>query len=302
MLLYVVQSKGSSPGRQGFFMAINGDGFLSGSIGGGIMENKFVELAKEKLQHEAHELTLRKQYHDKKAVKDQSGMICSGEQMICLYRIQQDDENCIHQIINSFMDGRPGTLEINPRGLHFFTTCPDRDYSFWYESGDKWRYTEKTGYKNKLYIIGAGHCALALSQTMATMDFFITLYDDRRDLPTFAENTYVNQKQLVDDYHHLPQLLPTGKNVFVVVMTVGYRTDDIVVRSLMGRDFAYVGLLGSEKKIEKMFADYRKEGIAQPLLDRLHAPAGIPVKSQTPEEIAISIAAQIVQVKNRELP
>src|SRR5215210_8695139 len=80
MLLYVLESKGSSPGRQGFFMAVNAKGEMEGSIGGGIMEHKFVEMAKEKLRAASSELRvgqLKRQLHDKSAAKNQSGMICS---------------------------------------------------------------------------------------------------------------------------------------------------------------------------------------------------------------------------------
>src|SRR3954471_16418201 len=80
VLLYVLESKGSSPGRQGFFMAVNNNGDMEGSIGGGIMEHKFVELAKQKLSGHDDQTQLRKQHHDKSATRDQSGMICSGEQ------------------------------------------------------------------------------------------------------------------------------------------------------------------------------------------------------------------------------
>src|SRR5678809_430476 len=75
MLLYVLESKGSSPGRQGFFMAVNAKGEMEGSIGGGMMEHKFVEMAKEKLGAQNSQYGVRKQVHDKTAVKDQSGMI-----------------------------------------------------------------------------------------------------------------------------------------------------------------------------------------------------------------------------------
>src|SRR5687767_15873608 len=100
MLLYVLESSGSSPGRQGFFMAVNANGEMEGSIGGGIMEHKFVEMAKDKLgvgvlsresgvgSSEPAEPLIRKQIHDKSAAKDQSGMICSGEQTIFLYPVQ----------------------------------------------------------------------------------------------------------------------------------------------------------------------------------------------------------------------
>src|SRR5947207_565017 len=88
MLLYVLESSGSSPGRQGFFMAVNANGEMEGSIGGGIMEHKFVEMAKEKVRVGNQESGVRRQIHDKSAVKDQSGMICSGEQTIWLYPVQ----------------------------------------------------------------------------------------------------------------------------------------------------------------------------------------------------------------------
>ncbi len=76
MLLYVLQSEGSSPGRQGFFMAVTATGATAGSVGGGIMEHKFVEMAKTILQQDTRELTIRKQVHNKNAVREQSGMIC----------------------------------------------------------------------------------------------------------------------------------------------------------------------------------------------------------------------------------
>jgi xanthine dehydrogenase accessory factor len=67
----------------------------------------------------------------------------------------------------------------------------------------------------------------------------------------------------------------------------------------MNKEFKYFGLLGSAYKIQKMFDDYRSEGISAGILQRIHAPVGLAIKSQTPEEIAVSIAAEIIQVKNQ---
>src|SRR5215210_8656569 len=94
MLLYVLHSAGSSPGRQGFFMAVNSAGEMDGSIGGGIMEHKFVEMAREKMQaaiDKGKGTSIKRQIHDKSAAKNQSGMICSGEQINFLYRMQEND-------------------------------------------------------------------------------------------------------------------------------------------------------------------------------------------------------------------
>src|ERR1700712_1949349 len=94
MLLYVLESDGSSPGRQGFGMAVNKKGEMKGSVGGGIMEHKFVEMAKEKLAaigKPPAATSLKKQIHNKSASSNQSGMICSGEQTILLYQVLPKD-------------------------------------------------------------------------------------------------------------------------------------------------------------------------------------------------------------------
>ncbi|MDB5224233.1 MAG: xanthine and dehydrogenase maturation factor XdhC/CoxF family-like protein [Chitinophagaceae bacterium] len=308
MLLYVLESSGSSPGRQGFFMAVNANKEMEGSIGGGIMEHKFVEMAGEQLQeirnkkqeirNEKVAAQIKQQVHDKSAVKNQSGMICSGEQTILIYRIREKDILHIEKIIVSLEQNKNGTLHLSPQGILFEDALPVKDFEFNLKSEEDWNYTEKIGYKNHLYIIGGGHCALAFSKLMNTMDFYIHLFEDREGLNTMGANNYVHEKKVVKDYSELAQLIPPGENNYVVVMTFGYRTDDIAVRALISKSFKYFGLLGSKKKIEKMFTDYKEEGINEEALKRIHSPIGIQIKSETPEEIAVSIAAEIIKVKN----
>ncbi|MEJ7821992.1 MAG: XdhC family protein [Chitinophagaceae bacterium] len=301
MALYVLESSGSSPGRQGFFMAVNANKEMEGSIGGGIMEHKFVEMAKEQLSVDSWQLTegkIRKQIHDKTAGKNQSGMICSGEQTILIYKIQEKDISHIEKIITALEQNKNATLHLSPDGILFDDALPTKDFEFDLKSEDNWNYTEQIGYKNRLYIIGGGHCALAFSKLMSAMDFYIYLFEDREGLNTMKANNYVHEKTVVKDYSELSQLIPSGENNYVVVMTFGYRTDDIAVRGLLNKDFKYFGLLGSKKKIEKMFDDYRKEGINEEVLKKIHSPIGIRIKSETPEEIAVSIAAEIIKVKN----
>ncbi len=304
MLLYVLESKGSSPGRQGFFMAVNANGEMSGSLGGGIMEHKFVEMAKERLKVEGvrHEgATIKKQVHSKSAKRDQSGMICSGEQTIFLYTIQEKDAKHIDNLIASLLHNSNGTFHLSQNGILFSSGEPSQNFYFKQENETDFLYQEKTGYKNHLHIIGAGHCALALSQLMSTMDFHIHLYDDRQELHTFEQNNFAHTKTIVEDYTKLPELISSGENVFVAVMTVGYRTDKIVVGSLIERKFKYFGLLGSKTKIKQMFEDFKADGISDEKIKDIHAPIGISIKSQTTEEIAISIAAEIIAVKNQSL-
>lgn len=304
MLLYVVESKGSSPGRQGFFMAVNATGEMEGSIGGGIMEHKFVEMAKERLQAASHKLqadVLKKQVHDKKAEKDQSGMICSGEQTIILYQIKKEDLDTIKAIIASLEKNENGTLQLEPGSMKFSGKVPKKDFQLIFNSEKDWQYEEKTGYKNKLFIVGGGHCALALSKLMSEMDFYISVFDDRKDLKTMNENATAIEKHIVDSYTSIGNFISGGANHYVVIMTFGYRTDDLVIRALLGKSFGYLGVLGSKHKMEKLFSDYKVEGIDPIYLQSIHTPVGLTIHSQTPEEIAVSIAAEIIKCKNAPL-
>jgi xanthine dehydrogenase accessory factor len=300
MLLYVLHSEGSSPGRQGFKMAVAADNSLYGSIGGGIMEHKFVEMAKATLQEARSTASVYLQVHDKATARNQSGMICSGEQTIFLYHVQASDLSAIKDLTVSLQQNRNGSLQLSPVGIRFSDHIPSVNFHFEQESEKDFLLVEKTGYKNTLHIIGGGHCALALSRLMHTMDFYIHLYEERADLNTMEQNNFVHEKHLLHSYADLNPMIAPGENVYVVIMTMGYRTDDKALRALMNKEFRYIGVLGSKTKMEKMYADYRMENIGNNFLLKIKTPIGIPIKSQTPEEIAVSIAAGIIAEKNKD--
>lgn len=311
VLLYVLESRGSSPGRQGFFMAVTANGKMEGSIGGGMMEHKLVEKAKRQLQVASSSPRLRrasngclqdaeiiKQVHDKAAAKNQSGMICSGEQTVLLYHVQKRDAAAIQQVIHCLQKLQRGTLKLSTIGIEFDTGDSPNQFLFQYNSDKDWLYQQRLGYQNHLYIIGSGHCALALSNLMRSLHFYVHVFDNREDLHTMQQNSSAHKKTIISDYSELGSLISSGQNNYVVIMTVGYRSDDIAIRSLLGKEFRYIGVLGSRSKIKKMFAAYHAEGIDENKLQVIHAPVGLAINSQTPEEIAVSIAAQIIAVKN----
>lgn len=123
-------------------------------------------------------------------------------------------------------------------------------------------------------------------------------YGDRSNLHTLAQNDAAHEKIQVQSYDELTDLVLSGQQHYVVVMTVGYRTDERAIKALLNKTFRYFGVLGSKTKISKLFANLRAEGISDAILQRIHAPIGLAINSQTPDEIAISIAAEIIQVKN----
>ena len=300
-LLVVVESKGSSPGRQGFKMAVDTEGGLFGSIGGGIMEIKLVELAKSRLQKGNDEPFLKKQIHNKEATHNQSGMICSGKQTILFFTLHKKDLPTVKRIVFSLKKNIPAIVKISHQDLAVFDNQTLTDpYNFIFIDETSFVYTENLGLKNEVYIIGGGHCALALSELMSKMDFHIHLFDDRSDLNTLEKNKFVHQKHIID-YGQIGEHIPSGNNVYVVVMTVGYRTDTLVLRQLLGKNVRYLGVLGSATKMKMLLQELTKEGFSEEILRGIHTPIGLNIRSQTPEEIAVSIAAEIIGVKNKAI-
>lgn len=301
-LLVVTESMGSSPGRQGFKMAVTSDGTLCGSIGGGIMEVKLVEMAKDRLNRGISDAILKKQVHRKSAPQHQSGMICSGEQTVLFFPLHARHLKTVRQVLRCLNKQQPAALTLTQRE-HTVQCCvktPEEHapfYRFEVIAPSHFRYTEQLGFQHRLYIVGGGHCALALSELLSKLDFYLCLLDDRTDLNTLHQNKFVHEKHILRSYADLEALIPSGSDIYVVVMTLGYRSDAQVLRQLLNKDLRYLGMLGSAAKSATLRAELGLEGYSAAALARLHAPIGLPIHSQTPEEIAISIAAELVMVR-----
>ena len=292
MLLLVVESKGSSPGRRGFKMAVADDDSFCGTIGGGIMEFKLVEKAKSLLQQFSSKIFLQEQFHDKEKNKNQSGMICSGSQTIAFIPLSSKNHSTINLIINQ----NHSSLTINESGIF----CNDEDvkgFEFSYEK--HWTYSEYIQKKSTIHIIGGGHCSLALCELMQFLNFEVQVYDDRENLSTINENKFANQFQLVS-YENISESINSSELDYVVIMTVGYRTDKIVLKQIINKKYKYLGLLGSAKKIETLFNELKEEGIGDTVLKKVNAPIGLQINSKTTHEIAVSIATEIIKIKNKE--
>ncbi|HVF47739.1 MAG TPA: XdhC family protein [Pyrinomonadaceae bacterium] len=304
MLLVVAESHGSSPGRAGYKMVVGTDGELCGSIGGGVMEVNLVEQARALLSEPGAIATgyrnsgIRQQVHQRNS-PNASGMICSGRQTVIFRRIGRDDLDTVASL------NRP--LEQNDsRILTFsqaeFAISPGSDdivrHSFQSVSEAEFLYRERLGVTDEIYIIGGGHCSLALSELMSKLGFYISIFDDRPDLNTIAKNEFADSVTIIDSYEAIASRIPSGEGSYVVVMTLGYFSDAVVIKQLIDHDLKYFGVLGSEAKMATLMRTLAHEGHSADKLARIHTPIGLPINSHTPEEIAVSIAAEIIAVKN----
>jgi xanthine dehydrogenase accessory factor len=307
MLLVVTESTGSSPGRAGYKMAVAADCELCGSIGGGVMEVNLVEQSL-KLLSEPPALAdslgpaIREQVHQKNSPQA-SGMICSGKQTVIFKQLNPDDLRTVETVRDAIVSGRNDVLAISDNsltvgppeaGTHHAAFSIERlgDHDF--------TYLERLGAKNRLFIVGGGHCALALSELMAKMDFRISIFDDRPELNTLAKNEFADEITIIEGYDQIAQHIPNGPEVYVVVMTLGYPSDAIVIRQLIDNDVKYLGVLGSKAKMATLMKELKEESFPADRLARIHTPIGLAINSRTPEEIAVSIAAEIISIKNSD--
>lgn len=149
----------------------------------------------------------------------------------------------------------------------------------------------------KLIILGGGHISAPLAQIGKVLDFEVTVVDDRPEFTgrdRFANADHV----LCMDYDQAFEKLPKYKNSYYVVVTPGHKKDLQCVTNILERSYAYVGMIGSRGKVAKVLHSLQEMGYSKEKLKELHAPIGLMLGGQTPAEIAVSIAAQLVQVRN----
>ncbi len=296
VIVVIIDREGSAPNSPGakMFVTLNE---VSGTVGGGISEHNLLNRAKNLLKEGKLTTQTIHLEHSETAEENRSGMICSGSQTFAMVPLSKESMNIVKEIISAYAEAKPGVLTINDEGFSFEVEnflIEDRIFS---KENEVWSYQENIAKQDKLFIVGGGHVSLALSQVMKTLGFHITVFDDRENLPTMNNNTFAHNKQVVN-YKNISNNIPEGDNIYVTVMTFGHVSDENVLGSIISKKFRYIGMMASVRKAETIFSNLEKKRISKKLLETVHTPIGIEINSNTPEEIAISIAAEIILIKN----
>jgi xanthine dehydrogenase accessory factor len=150
----------------------------------------------------------------------------------------------------------------------------------------------------RLILVGGGYVAQALARLTQHLDFGITVVDDRRDLAD--PQSFDPQVRLVfgEITQTLRELEP-DEGSWIVIVTRGHNLDKEALRTAIETNAIYVGMIGSPSKVRRIFRELQNEGIASEQLERVHAPIGLDLGAETPDEIALSIAAEILMLRKR---
>jgi len=159
-------------------------------------------------------------------------------------------------------------------------------------------YYESLATAPRLVILGGGHIALPLSRIGRMLDFHVTVVDER---PEFANQQRFSDADevILSDYAEALSRMGKYKNTYYVVITPGHIKDTLCAEVILTYEYTYFGMIGSRIKVASVRKTLEDRGADPKKIDTMHAPIGIPLNGQTPAEIAVSIAAELVLVRNR---
>ncbi len=151
-----------------------------------------------------------------------------------------------------------------------------------------------------LYIFGAGHVSQQLAPFAQRVQFKVVVIDDR-EMFANRERFPEADEVIVSEFKDCFDRLPIDGSSYIVILTRGHLYDGEVLEKAVQTSARYIGMIGSKKKIRLLYRDLLKKGIPKESLDRVHAPIGIDIHSETPEEIAVSIVAELIKVRREKL-
>lgn len=158
-------------------------------------------------------------------------------------------------------------------------------------------YCEIVRNEKKLVICGGGHVANAVIAMAKLLEFPVTVIEDREAFAREAVRVGADHAICADFAEGLSKI-ELGRDVYVLVMTRGHNHDKDCLKYLLTCKYGYLGMLGSRKRVKILKDELEKEGYAKEKLDRIYSPVGLSIHAQTPAEIAVSIFAEIISIRN----
>ena len=291
MSLVVDQTKGS-PGTTAARMFVTCDGVRYGTIGGGVMEKRALDDAIAILnQDPLPKPRLRQLRHRADSSDQSSGLICGGTQTnLELVLSPNQHLELIARIVTSAVSGL-GSVHCTSDGLKLSDQSVETVKLKQMEK--EWEVSLPLLNRRRVAVFGAGHCGVALANAMHRLDYEVTILDSRSDIST-TEGLVKSIKLLVTDFKGAAACVDHPSHTVAIVMTYSMDTDLKAISGLLDKGFDWIGLMGSQVKIAHIRQELLSKGFSDLQIAQIVAPVGLDFNSDTPEEIAISIAAKIL--------
>jgi xanthine dehydrogenase accessory factor len=322
----VVETRGSTPQKAGATMLVYPDGSQAGTLGGGCVEAEVKQRALRVLADgPSHPAVFTFSLDDNYGWDD--GLICGGRMTILAHAFPaagaqgyfkallarlNAGSGCTEAIVvTAADDAKPGDRYLfDPDGTEVARIASRESPDVVRKGLQPLRDRPGPGLRNgvaylpilprvTLLLVGGGHVAQALAELASRVGFAVRVLDDR-DRYASRERFPAAEELLVGDIGStLKQIAPTlTPDTYALVMTRGHSHDEEALYHLAGTACGYVGMIGSKRKIRLIYEDLVAKGITPANLERVHAPLGLPIGSQTVPEIAVSIVAELIARRN----
>ena len=323
VLATIINQLGSAPRMAGAKMIVASDGSIVETIGGGLLEAEVMKAAADVLETSGTQVKT----FDLSGVKaDSMDMICGGEVEILLEFIAATDRNInlFRKLYTIIQDGRKGYLVTGvgkgdeaERCILLGDGAVEGDFPFptsWLDKireeavgartailctvEDRRFFVEPIFATGTVYIFGAGHVSQQVADLTARTHFRTVVLDDR------AEFANVERFPAADDIKVPAALseafteLDIDRDSYIVIVTRGHRHDRTVLEHALRTEAVYIGMIGSKAKRDSVYKALLDEGFTRADLDRVHSPIGLAIGGDTPEEIAVSIVAELIKERS----
>jgi len=305
-LATIIHTSGSSPRHGGTSMLVRADGSIVGTIGGGALEAHAIREALNVLQTRATRVV------DFVLTPEDSaglGMICGGQGAVLIEPMSASDDRArdLWQTLTRLLgEGGKGWLITTIKGsqekgwdiaraiTESRHAVPDKPR----DRGDgSLVHMHPIGMDGTAYVFGAGHCGAKLIPALDIAGFRTVIIDDRADFANRERFPTADEVVVLDSLEHGVDRLGVDADSYLVIVTRGHVFDQAVLAQALRTDAFYIGMIGSRKKVATILGALRAQGFSDADIARVYAPIGLPIGGETPGEIAISITAQMVQVR-----
>lgn len=324
VLAVIVSRSGSAPRAAGTRMIVRGDGSIIGTIGGGLLEAQVQELAKSVFGHR------------KSAVKrilltledaGRIGMICGGEVQVLTRYVDASQtanlERC-REILSTLRSRKRAWLITEIPSEYIGHEIPvqhlvrsDGSHESQLDNStvraliaqrsvsrpelishqEKQFLVESLCHGGTVFIFGAGHISRKLAPLTKLVGFQTIVLDDRKEFASRERFNTTDDIIVLDKFERAMDGLRIDKDSYLVLVTRGHVHDKTVLKQALGTQAGYIGMIGSRRKRDAIYDALCKEGLSRHELNRVFSPIGLNIGAETPEEIAVSIVAELIQVR-----
>ena len=327
----VVRTKGSTPQKPGAKLLVRNDGSGVGTLGGGCVEGDIWYAAKQLMKNRGSAETIGYELNEEIAAQD--GLVCGGTMFFLVDPIYEKGQEALFldEINSAYLGGEPvalaslvkttpdidsklggkllirsdgsveGTLgadNLNSEAIKYGIELMAYGNSKYVKSETGAEYFVE-GYTTppRIILCGGGHVSRAIYTFAVNLGFNLTVIDDREE---FANKTRFPLANVVvaESSAEGFRSIEINKNTFIVIATRGHRYDHVSLEAALNTSASYIGLLGSKRKTILIYEELLSKGVSIDRIKDVRAPIGLDINARTPEEIAISIMAEILMIRN----